>query len=207
MPLAPIADIRRRELVEAAWEIIKRDGLQFAATAKIEREAGASRGTIHKYFKHREELLERSVRHALAQRQRELVHRLTRSGSPSERLWSIIAVNLHPRYLEPGFSRAWISIVAEGTEKKAYERLVKAVYGREHSNIAHCLRLMRHNIDDTALALQLFFDGSRYRSGFLTKTYAAKEEAQRLMHFMMHNVPRFNRGEAEQEISTWPESQ
>jgi TetR/AcrR family transcriptional repressor of bet genes len=207
MALAPIADIRRRELVEAAWEVIKRDGLQFATTAKIEREAGASRGTIHKYFKHREALLGQSVRHALAYRQQELVGRLRRSGSPSERLWSIIAVNLHPRYLEPGFSRAWISIVAEGTEKEAYERLVKAVYSREHSNIAHCLRLLRHTRDDTALALQLFFDGSRYRSGFLTKTYTAKDEARRFMHFMTHSVPPFDRSQAEQEISTWPDSQ
>jgi hypothetical protein len=146
------------------------------------------------------------VRHAFAQRQQELVKRLKRSGSPSERLWSIMAVNLHPRYLEPAFSRAWISILAEGTESKPYERLMRVLYARERSNLAYSLQLMGHDGADTALALQLFFDGSRYRSGFLTRTYSAKEEAQRLMHFMMHNVPSFDRRQAEQEISTWPEA-
>ena len=205
MALASIAAIRRRELIQAAWEVIKRDGLQFATTAKIEGEAGASRGTIHKYFQHRNELLERSVRHTLAQRQQDLIKRLRRSGSPSERLWSIIAINLHPRYLERGYSRAWISILAEGTETKPYERLVKALYGRERSNLVHSLRLMGHDGADAALALQLFFDGSRYHSGFLTRPYPPKDEAQRLLHFLAHNVPRFDFREAEQEIGAWPD--
>ena len=64
MALASIADIRRRELIQAAFEVIKREGLQFATVAKMEREAGASKGTLHKYFKNKEELALSSIRNA-----------------------------------------------------------------------------------------------------------------------------------------------
>jgi TetR/AcrR family transcriptional regulator, transcriptional repressor of bet genes len=208
MGLASIADIRRRELVHAAFEVIKREGLQFATVAKMEKAAGASKGTLHKYFKNKEELAQAAVRHALASRRQEFLERLTRAKSPSERLWASIALHLHPKYLEPGFSRAWISILAEGTEKKPYARIVKALYARDRSNLVHSLRLLRHEGDawGAALALQCFFDGCRYRSGFLVRKYKPRKEVTNLVHYLMHTVPRFDPSLAKQEIETWRES-
>jgi len=208
MALASIADIRRRELIRAAFEVIKREGLQFTTVAKMEKEAGASKGTLHKYFKNKEELAQAAVRHALALRRQEFLERLTRAQSPSERLWASIALHLHPKYLEPGFSRAWVSIIAEGTEKEPYARIVKALYARDRSNLVHSLRLLPHQGDawSAALALQCFFDGCRYRSGFLLKTIAPRQEAQTLLQYLRQNVPRFDSSAAEQEMETWPES-
>jgi TetR/AcrR family transcriptional regulator, transcriptional repressor of bet genes len=208
MALASIADIRRRELIQAAFEVIKREGLQFATVAKVEKEAGTSKGTLHKYFKNKEELAQASIRHALALRRQELLKRLKCSDTPSERLWASIALHLHPKYLEPGFSRAWISILAEGTEKKPYARLVKALYERDRSNLLHSLRILlcKHGVSGTALALQLFFDGCRYRSGFLARKPPSRQEAQVLLHYLRHNVPSFDSAVAKQEIETWPES-
>jgi TetR/AcrR family transcriptional regulator, transcriptional repressor of bet genes len=206
MALASIADIRRRELIQAAFEVIKREGLQFATAAKMEKAAGASKGTLHKYFKNKEELALSSIRNALALRRQEFLERLMRVQSPSERLWASIALHLHPKYLEPGFSRAWVSIIAEGTEKKPYARIVQALYARDRSNMLHCLRMLlpEHDVPGVALALQLCFDGCRYRSGFLVKKYTPREEAANLVHYLMHNVPRFDLSVAKQEIETWP---
>ena len=206
MALASIADIRRRELIQAAFEVIKREGLQFATVAKMEKEAGASKGTLHKYFKDREELALSSIRNAFAARHRHFVKRLNHSQTPSERLWASIVLHLHPKYLEPGSSRAWVSILAESTEKKPYARLVKALYARDRSNLRHSLRILlnNHNVAGTALALQLFFDGCRYRSGFLARKSPAREEVQVLLHYLRHNVPSFDSSVATQEIATWP---
>jgi TetR/AcrR family transcriptional repressor of bet genes len=208
MALASIADIRRRELIHAAFGIIKREGLQFTTVAKVEKHAGASKGTLHKYFRNKEELARTAVRHALALRRQEFLERLTRAKSPSERLWANIALHLQPKYLEPGFSRAWISLVAEGTEKKPYARIVQALYARDRSNLRHCLgRLLPDNeVPCAALALQCFFDGCRYRSGFLVKKYTPRKEVTSLLHYLMHTVPRFDSSAAMQEIETWPES-
>jgi TetR/AcrR family transcriptional regulator, transcriptional repressor of bet genes len=208
MALASIADIRRRELIQAAFEVIKRDGLQFATVAKVEKAAGASKGTLHKYFKNKEELAQASIRHALKLRRHDFLERLKRSRTPSERLWASIALHLHPKYLEPGFSRAWVSLIAEGTEKKPYARIIKALYGRDRSNLLYSLRMLLHRTDvtDIALALQLFFDGCRYRSGFMTRKTSARQEAQNLLHYLRHNVPPFSHSVAKQEIESWPES-
>jgi TetR/AcrR family transcriptional regulator, transcriptional repressor of bet genes len=208
MALASIADIRRRELIQAAVEVIKRDGLRFATVAEVERGAGASKGTLHKYFKNKEELAQASIRHALKSRRQDFLERLKRSRTPSERLWTSIALHLHPKYLEPGFSRAWVSILAEGAEKKPYARLVKALYARDRSNLLQPLRnlLDSHDVSGTALALQLFFDGCRYRSGFLARKGAAGSEAQVVLHYLRHTVPRFDSSIAKQEIEQWSES-
>jgi TetR/AcrR family transcriptional repressor of bet genes len=208
MALASIAEIRRRELIQAAFEVIRREGLQFTTVAKVEKQAGASKGTLHKYFKNKEELAQAAVRHALTLRCRDFLKRLKHSKTPSERLWANIALHLHPNYLEPGFSRAWISLIAEGTEKKPYARIVQALYARDRSNLLHCLRrLMPDNeVAGAALALQCFFDGCRYRSGFLVKKYNSRKEVAGLVHYLMHAVPRFDPSVAKQEIETWPES-
>jgi TetR/AcrR family transcriptional repressor of bet genes len=208
MALASIADIRRRELIQAAFEVIKREGLQFATVAKVEKEAGASKGTLHKYFKNKEELAQAAIRHALKLRGRDFLARLKRSRTPSERLWASIALHLHPKYLEPGFSRAWVSLLAEGTEKKPYARIVRALYARDRSNLRHSLGMLQHDSDvaDRTLALQLFFDGCRYRSGFMRRKSSARQETQNLLHYLRYNVPHFDSSVAKQEIATWPES-
>jgi TetR/AcrR family transcriptional repressor of bet genes len=208
MGLASIADIRRRELVQAAFDVIKRDGLQFATVAKMEKAAGASKGTLHKYFKNKDELAHTAVRHALALRYGDFLQRLKRSETPSERLWASIALHLHPKYLEPGFSRAWISLIAEATEKKPYARIVQALYARDRSNLLHSLRMLlpQGDVEGTAFAVQIFFDGCRYRSGFLVKKYRPRKEAANLLQYLMHTVPRFDLSVARQEIETWPES-
>jgi hypothetical protein len=85
---------------------------------------------------------------------------------------------------------------------------VKVLYERERSNLLHSLRILphKHDVPGTALALQLFFDGCRYRSGFLLKKYLPREEAAHLLHFLIHNVPHFDPSVAKQEIETWPDS-
>jgi TetR/AcrR family transcriptional repressor of bet genes len=51
MNLGSIQDVRRQELLRAAFQIMKRDGLHQVTIDKIAKEVGASRGIIHHYFK------------------------------------------------------------------------------------------------------------------------------------------------------------
>lgn len=50
MPLTPISELRRQELLDAAFRVILRDGLDGATTSSIAIEAGASKGMVHFFF-------------------------------------------------------------------------------------------------------------------------------------------------------------
>jgi TetR/AcrR family transcriptional regulator, transcriptional repressor of bet genes len=201
MPLIPIRNIRRQQLLEAAFEIMKREGLQNATIEKIAKEAGVSEGNIHHYFESKEELIELSIRLVLDLRRKELVKRLEQSQTPSERLWAVIALNLDPKYLEPGFCRFWISFSAEATEQSRSARILKALHARERSNLIYSLKLLHHepNVRSAALALKLQFEGARQRAGFLTIKYSPHRECAHLLMYLKQNIPNFDVSAAEKK--------
>jgi AcrR family transcriptional regulator len=48
---------RRRDLAEAVWRVIRRDGLEYASVRNVAREAGLSMGSLRHYFGTQSELL------------------------------------------------------------------------------------------------------------------------------------------------------
>lgn len=201
MPPSSIQEIRREELMDATFQVIKREGLRFTTVSRIEKEAGASKGTVHYYFRDRENLIELSVRRVFALRNSQFLKKLKASKTPSERLWSIIAVNLDPKYLEPGFCRFWISFSAEATEQSRSARILKALHARERSNLIYSLKLLHHepNVRSAALALKLQFEGARQRAGFLTIKYSPHRECAHLLMYLKQNIPNFDVSAAEKK--------
>jgi TetR/AcrR family transcriptional repressor of bet genes len=59
-----IEEIRRIELIEAAYRIFIKDGLKGLTTTRICQEAGMSQGILTYYFKDKDEVLFEMVRHA-----------------------------------------------------------------------------------------------------------------------------------------------
>lgn len=53
---------RRRELAEALWRVIRRDGLERASVRNVAREAGFSMGALRHYFSTQDELLAFAMR-------------------------------------------------------------------------------------------------------------------------------------------------
>jgi TetR/AcrR family transcriptional regulator, transcriptional repressor of bet genes len=194
MALARIADIRRQELIHAAHQVIKRDGLHFATTSKIEKEAGLSRGLIHHYFRDREDLLEITLRFLLAERRRDLVQRLTSAQTPSERLWAIISISVGPKYLEPGFCTAWNSFCAEAQKATNLARLLTIIRRRERSNLRHALRGLGCDgeRDLMALAIQVLLEGMRRRMRFMTQPYNAEIAHAEALAFIKQSIPSFD---------------
>jgi TetR/AcrR family transcriptional repressor of bet genes len=199
MSLTPIKEIRRRELLDAAFKTIKKLGLQAATIARIAKEAGVSKGIIHHYFADREALIELAVRRIFSLRHQAVVTRLKAAKTPSERLWAVVSVNLEPDYLEAGFCRAWISISAEATENVRFATLLRAHHARERSNLIHALRQLGHepDIHRVALALKLLFEGARHRAGFLTKKLTPEQEKAHVLAYLKACVPKFDSAAAE----------
>jgi len=57
MPKVVARNERRRELAEAVWRVIRRDGLEYASVRNVAREAGLSMGSLRHYFSTQSELL------------------------------------------------------------------------------------------------------------------------------------------------------
>ncbi|MEV5609105.1 TetR family transcriptional regulator C-terminal domain-containing protein [Streptomyces sp. NPDC052225] len=62
MPKVVDPRIRRRELAEAVWRVVRRDGLEHASVRNVAQEAGLSMGSLRHYFASQSELMTFALR-------------------------------------------------------------------------------------------------------------------------------------------------
>jgi TetR/AcrR family transcriptional repressor of bet genes len=169
MAITPIRDIRRQELLSAAYEVLKREGLQATTTDKIAHQAGASKGIVHHYFPDKRALILATLRHAHRLRKNEIVRRLRAADSPQERLAAVIDVNLGEAYLNHSFCRLWIAVAVEALNDPEYARLQYVIRRRERSTLIHALRqlLPEQQADDLLLALRSLIEACRLWVGYI----------------------------------------
>jgi TetR/AcrR family transcriptional repressor of bet genes len=199
MPLAQIKDIRRQELLEAAFEIIKRHGLQAATLSSIAEEAGASKGIVHHYFKNKQQLIEQAMRYAHTTRRNDLLERFSVAQTPSERLWAVISVILDEKYFQPGFCKAWISFFAESFSDDRLARLHTAIQRRESSNLIHALLpfLTQAEARRTAIGIRALVEGYRFRLGAVPPTsFDSSVPIIQVLGFLKRKVTGFDQSSA-----------
>ena len=83
-------DDRRRELGEAVWRVIRRDGLERASVRNVAREAGLSMGSLRHDFGSQSELLAFSMS-LVAERAAARVEALPSTGPPRRRAEAVLA--------------------------------------------------------------------------------------------------------------------
>ncbi|MEV7234059.1 TetR family transcriptional regulator C-terminal domain-containing protein [Streptomyces sp. NPDC051020] len=62
MPKVVDPRVRRRELAEAVWRVVRRDGLEHASVRNVAREASLSMGSLRHYFASQSELMTFALR-------------------------------------------------------------------------------------------------------------------------------------------------
>jgi TetR/AcrR family transcriptional repressor of bet genes len=195
MALQKIQDIRRQELLSAALEIVKRNGFPHATIERIAKQAGASKGIVHHYFKDKQDLIESTMRYAHAERRAALVHKLRSARTPSDRLWAVMSVILDAKYLQEGFCNAWVAFHAECFSNDRLARLQKVIHRRERSNLVHALRFFLSETDaiKAAIGIKALIEGIRFRlSGGTTYGYDSSSAAAQLLEFLRRRVPAFD---------------
>ncbi|WP_328616747.1 TetR family transcriptional regulator [Amycolatopsis sp. NBC_00355] len=95
---------RRAQLVDAAIDVLARDGYAAASTVRIARAAGVSRGVLTYHFRDRADLIAAVVQSVYALAGAELGPRVVRAGSPRASLLAFIGGSVgfyaaHPRHL------------------------------------------------------------------------------------------------------------
>lgn len=79
MPKIVDHEMRRRELADAAWRVIRRDGLEAASVRNIAKEAGVSLGLLRHYFSSQDDLFAYALGR-IGERIRERIGNLTLTG-------------------------------------------------------------------------------------------------------------------------------
>lgn len=156
-----IEKVRRRDLVEAAFQTFLEHGIGGATVARIGEQAGMSHGIVNYYFKSKDELLSAVIRHAFRLILREVVRRLRDAETPRQRISAIIAGNFSDQLFNRETAAAWISFYAEVATHPDFEHLQDMFYRRLHSNLIHALKQLTSSeeAERIALGISVWIDG------------------------------------------------
>ncbi|HEV7252718.1 MAG TPA: transcriptional regulator BetI [Mesorhizobium sp.] len=173
-----IEQIRRRDLIDAAYQTFLEHGLQGMTMARIGERAGMSHGIVNYYFASKDELVSAVVRKANFLIMQGAAQRLKAASSPRERVSAIIASNFTSDLFTRDTARAWVSYYAAIGRHPEFERLQNVVDRRLHSNLMHALGQLttRERASEIAQGVALFIDGlwlRRARSGSAAEDRAA----------------------------------
>ena len=161
MPLTPISDIRRRDLILAAQEVLETQGVTGATLERVAEKAGASKGIVLHYFKNKQQLFIDVMRFANANLRIEVVRRMSQAKSPSDRLWAIVTANFSSAFFTAARSQSWLALCAEVPREIEFKRLQVVIHARMHSNLVSALKhlLPKDEASEFALCLSSLIDG------------------------------------------------
>jgi TetR/AcrR family transcriptional repressor of bet genes len=203
MAITRIKDLRRRELLAAAFEVLKRDGLPAVRLNKIAEKAGFSKGAIHHHFGDKHELIFAVLRYMNALRQKQILERLRGATSPSERIWAVVSVNLGENHLNHDACNIWISFLSETFANPHFSRLQRVIERREYSNLLHALRQISSETDarNSARGIIALMRGCTLWTGYIPG-YGSKDATAMALSFLINNVPGFDAAVAALSKST-----
>lgn len=149
-----IKNMRRKQLTEAAFEILKTHGIAGTTFDKVAKEAGLSKGVVQHYFPGKEALFEAVLRELNAEARRCVTALFAHSDTPAERLYAIVYGNFAPTLFQHEICNAWVCLCAEVPQNARYLRIQNVIHSRMRSNLMSALR---HMVEPT-LAEQVAFN-------------------------------------------------
>ena len=161
-----IEKIRRRDLVEAAFQTFLDFGMSGTTVARIGQRAGMSHGIVNYYFKSKDHLLSAVIRHAFQLILDQYLDLLRQAATPRERVSAVICGNFPQELFNQETAAAWISFYAELPTNVDFERLQDIFYRRLHSNLVHHLKRLTSagHAQRIALGISVWIDGLWLRS-------------------------------------------
>lgn len=159
--LKRLSDIRRKELRQAAFAVLQREGIAGATLEKVAAHAGASKGIVLHYFRNKQELFEHAMREANTVLRDAVIARLRWARTPMERLDAVVEGNFEPHLFQPPLCHAWLSLCAEVPRDEKLARIQKVIHARMRSNLLSGLRGLAspREAEDIALGVSALIDG------------------------------------------------
>jgi len=161
MPKIGMEPLRRRALIDATILAIGERGSLDVTMSDIAGRAGVSSALAHHYFGAKDELLQATMRHLLAELNADMRAALARVSSPRDRISAVVAVNFSDKQFQSETVAAWLSFYVNAQQSPELRRLLRVYARRLHSNLMSGLTglMPRHDADRTAEAIAALIDG------------------------------------------------
>lgn len=155
-------EIRRRALVEAAWSLVKENGIEAITLDEIIARAGGSRATIYSAFGDKDGLIKAAVGENCSAFAEQMMEMLDDSEDPATTL-TRLAANLVGHIWTPEATRIFGSFLTEGDRfPQVIDAFLQNGPDRLHRRLARYLAEMRDRgqapIEDPDAAAKLFLD-------------------------------------------------
>ncbi|MFD2614195.1 TetR/AcrR family transcriptional regulator [Paenibacillus gansuensis] len=121
---------RREQLAEAAWHIIRRDGIEGVSVRNVAEEAGMSLGSLRHYFTTQSELIAFSMRLA-SDRVTARIAKLTFSGNPRKDVQMLVCELVPLNEDTIAESEIWLALTA----KALVDPVLKTHFQEVHSQL------------------------------------------------------------------------
>jgi TetR/AcrR family transcriptional repressor of bet genes len=186
LKLTRISDIRRKELRQAAFAVLKEEGIAGATLEKVAARAGASKGIVLHYFRSKQELFEQAMREGNAVLRDAVIARLKRACTPQERLDAVIEGNFEPHLFQPAMCHAWLSLCAEVPRDERLARIQKVIHARMRSNLMSGLKDLAapEEAESISLGITALIDGLWLRLGLQSEGISRAEAIAQVRRFV-----------------------
>ncbi|MBX3581256.1 MAG: transcriptional regulator BetI [Rhizobiaceae bacterium] len=161
MPKLGMQPLRRRALIDATLSVIGERGSLDVTMSEIAGRAGVSSALAHHYFGAKDELLQATMRHLLAELYADARQALSSAPDPRARISAVVAVNFSDKQFRPETIAAWLAFYVEAQQSEALRRLLRVYARRLHSNLMSGLTALmpRAEAERSAEAIAALIDG------------------------------------------------
>ena len=161
MPKVGMEPLRRRALIDATISAIGERGSLDVTMSEIAGRAGVSSALAHHYFGAKDELLQATMRHLLAELNADTRQALATARTSRERVSAVIAVSFSDKQFRPETIAAWLSFYVEAQKSTTLRRLLRVYARRLHSNLMSGLSCLmpRADADHAAEGIAAMIDG------------------------------------------------
>jgi TetR/AcrR family transcriptional repressor of bet genes len=161
MPKIGMEPLRRKALIDATISAIGARGSLDVTMSEIAGRAGVSSALAHHYFGAKDELLQATMRHLLAELAGDTRTALRVASAGQARVSAIIAVNFSEKQFQPETIAAWLAFYVEAQKTPELRRLLRIYARRLHSNLMSGLTdlMPRGDAERTAEGIAALIDG------------------------------------------------
>lgn len=177
MAKTSIKDIRRKELSQAAFEVLMQYGIRGATLDRVAKLSGISRGVVLHYFKDKDALFQGVQRKTNSLLREGVVELLSHAETPEERLYAIVVGNFAPTVFVQEICHAWINLCADVPHNEQSQRIQTVVHARMRSNLYSALRkiVSPEDIETTAMQITTMIDGIWVRASLQKEPMSSQE--------------------------------
>jgi TetR/AcrR family transcriptional repressor of bet genes len=161
MPKIGMEPLRRKALINATILTVGERGSLDVTMSEIAGRAGVSSALAHHYFGAKDELLQATMRHILAELGKDARAALTTAGSGRARVSAVVSANFSEKQFRPQTIAAWLTFYVEAQKSPEFRRLLRVYARRLHSNLMSGLSglMARNEAERVAEGIAALIDG------------------------------------------------